>query len=148
MADETKETKTNSKKRSYHRKPSPPPPPSQAIVELENQIIALVQHRASANQVIEQATIEANAANAKVQAAYSHLKQIEQEVQYRMGLIQQMKGGSSVVTLTETGSEYQAGQAGTVFNMPTGVGSIPPAQPHLVQTQSRIRSETADRAAI
>jgi hypothetical protein len=158
--NEVKSTESPKKKRSYHRKPTPPPPPpppSAAVSALEADVLELVKQRLVANQAIINATAAANEANSRLQAAQQHLRNLEQEVNYRMALIGQMKGGGadktfSVITNTSPNNIYlgnmnepQGYESGMGVSIPPGVGSIAPLnQPRIVPSGPRIRSESAE----
>lgn len=142
------------KKRQYVRKPasqpvvSTPAPPSAAVVALESQVLELVGQRMAANQEIANATIAANEANARVQAAQQRLRQLEVEVNYRLALAHQMKGGIGPAP-GDVDSSTQRFESGYGVSIPAGVGSIP-APMTVVEGGRRIRSESAEsvRAAM
>lgn len=151
------------KKRAYHRKPVPPPPPpapSPAVIALENEVLELVKQRTSANQGIIDAMRRANEANVALSAAREMLNLLDQEVQYRMALIGQMKGQPTGGALA--GSRYWDAPPPTppandwasatsspnesfdrVYGVPAGVGSIP-ATPNRIPGAPRVRSESAE----
>lgn len=136
-------------KRAYHRKPVPPPPPappsppSPAVIALENEIVKLVGDRLNANSEIAAAMQAANEANSRLQVAQTRLQQIEREVQYRIQLTQQMKG-IAPQPVQEPWTQDLANGFGV--SIPAGVSSIPAmsAQPRIVHTAPRIRSESAE----
>jgi hypothetical protein len=159
--NEIKSTPESAKsKRKYTRKPVPPPappppaPPSQAVVALEADVLQLVSQRMAATQQIAIATQEATLANAKLQAAQNMLKQIEFEVQYRLSLVQQMKGGqttrletvASGVDFITAGPYPQSPIDGYFAGNTVGIGSIPPqpAPMTVVEGGRRVRSESAE----
>jgi hypothetical protein len=96
----------------------------------------------AANADIVSATAVVNISNSDLQIAQMRLNQIVSEVQYRMGLIAQLKGG-----------QHQPGQdilvstyvPPFVYETSGSVSSIPAAPPQRqVQIGPRIRSESAE----
>lgn len=138
-----------------------PEPPNPAILALQEDIVGLVRQRRAAMDLVEAsmrillgAQAQSSAAQSEVDVAKQSLSQLEQEVQYRMSLIAQMKGepvqqvAHQYIPLP---NEYPNGFGVTV---PAGVGSIPqPAPSFSHDTQQggrRVREESAIgvRAAI
>jgi len=159
MSEKNVETQDSPKpKRKYNRKaaiPTPPIqnlPPSPATLALESQVLELVNQRMSANSQIATAMQDAALANAKLQAAQNLLKQIEHEVNYRLALVQQMKGGPVSTFVPQYEVAVPQFESGYGVSIPQGVGSIPPqpAPMTVVEGGRRIRSESAEsvRAAM
>jgi hypothetical protein len=71
--------------------PPIPLPPSPAVLSLQSQVVELVNQRSAARQRLTAAHAEYLMAQSKFQAAQGELQGIEQEVQYRIGLIAQME---------------------------------------------------------
>lgn len=69
-----------------------PPPPNPTILALEADILELVRHRSAALNEVAASGHALNAASARMASAKEKLQQLEQEVQYRMALIAQMRG--------------------------------------------------------
>lgn len=145
MTEIATELKKSSKpKRKYTRKPSPPVPipPNPTVEAMEKDVLSLVQQRIAANAEIVTATTAVNQANSALQLAQMRLSQIVSEVQYRMGLIAQLKGGgmsvpSPLIPDVDRFDVYSSNGA--------PVGSIPaPPTQRQVQTGPRIRSESAE----
>ena len=67
------------------------PAPSPAVLALQGSIVEMVNDRAGLRRIVAVAQAELYNAQAKVQAATGELQALEQEVQYRMGLIAQME---------------------------------------------------------
>jgi hypothetical protein len=142
-------------KRKRPAAPRQPEPPSPAVLSLEADVLELVKQRTAAQRDIVATTAAVNQANANMQRAQQTFSYLEQEVQYRMALIAQMKGGTAGVlgpakivhsgaeTATLSGDAYP-GVSGYGVSIPQGVSSIPAPQPiHLSAPGPRIRSESA-----
>jgi hypothetical protein len=139
---EAKTANPTKSKRAYHRKPAPPPPPeppNPRIATLEDQILKLVDQRMSILTEITAANGALSAAQFRAQAARDGLIQLDQEVQYRMALIAQMKGGTQTVIHGPSEVSLPVN-----FSVPPNVGSVPAAAPALVfDGGRRVRSEAA-----
>ena len=68
-----------------------PPVTSPAVVALQSQVVELVGQRTAGRQRLTQSHAEYLLAQSKFQAAQAELQGIEQEVQYRIGLIAQLE---------------------------------------------------------
>jgi hypothetical protein len=153
-------TESTKSKRKYVRKPpplpppAPPAPPSAAVTALESQVLELVSQRMAANSQIAAAMQDAALANAKLQAAQQLLKQIEFEVQYRLSLIGQMKGGNPAAMNQANFVAMPEVQDMSYMTAPMSghFGSIPvqPAPITVIEGGRRVRSESAEsvRAAM
>jgi hypothetical protein len=103
MSEELNQNQQQPKqKRAYVRKQptqitQQPIAPSPQIVALESGIVPLVNQRLEASQKVRIATANSNLANSQLQAAQSELGEIEQEINYRMQLIAQLKNGGMPV---------------------------------------------------
>lgn len=161
-AETTPETKP---KRRYVRKEksiAPATPaipvaevPNPAILALQEDILGLVKQRGSAQHEIAQAGLALNQASARMQGAREILQQLESEVQYRMSLISQMRGGGPPPI--QVPAQYYPPTLHDVYapqiGVPPGVGSIPSVIPFASPADPggrRIRSESAEdvRSAI
>jgi hypothetical protein len=92
------EVKPQKEKRAYNRKapqlvPQQPIAPNPNLIALEAGIVPLVNQRLEANGKVRIAAGHANQANTQLQAAQNELAEIEQEINYRMNLIGQLKNG-------------------------------------------------------
>jgi hypothetical protein len=100
MSDElnaNSQTQPAKAKRPYNRKQptaNPIPQVNPNVAALESGLIPLVNQRLEANQIVRIATQKANQANFELQNAQNSLAQIEGEINYRMQMIQQLKGGA------------------------------------------------------
>ena len=146
-----------------------PEPPNPAIASLQEDIIQLVKQRSGARGEISNAMLALNQANARLTAAKDYLMGLEQEVQYRMNLIAQMRGGNNAAYFTtitgaaanfpevdrvdfyrQVGDQYipidnpDTTPNGYGVTIPDGVGSIPaPRNITTMPSGPRIRSESA-----
>lgn len=158
------ETPVLPQKRKYTKRPptaplvhpaAAPEPPNLAILALQQDIVDMVQRREQAQQGISQAMVAVSEANSSLQIAQQHFTNLEREVQYRMGLITQMRGGVAPISHFSEVANYISGREvetlldipnGQGVSIPEGVGSIP--APSMVAPQSpggrKIRSEAAD----
>lgn len=93
-------------RKPYTRKPiavipeklmTPPPPqaPNPNILAMESKIGELVEQRLHAQMLVSRAAQEFQSSQMRLQGAKDEFNRLEQEIQYRMGLIQQMRGGPS-----------------------------------------------------
>ena len=71
--------------------PAQPVPPSPAVLKLQEQVVELVSQRHQARAFLNESHNAYLLAQAKFQAAETELRSIEQEVQYRIGLIAQLE---------------------------------------------------------
>jgi len=71
--------------------PAAPVPPSPAVLALQSQVVELVSQRNDSRSRLTEAHTAYLLAQSKFQAAEGELKGIEQEVQYRIGLIGQLE---------------------------------------------------------
>jgi hypothetical protein len=116
-------------KRKYSpRKPKPqaipehlmtPPPPNPNVALMEGRVAELVEQRTQAQFHLSRVNQQFQRMQLDLQSAKEEFSRVEQEIQYRMGLINQMRGG-------------QPSQAGSGYaNAPTvtlpGVGYFPAA---------------------
>ena len=102
--------------RKHAAVPAPKPEPaakpladSPAVLQLQNDIVTLVRRRDAVSEEIAVKSSAAFMASAELQGTQSKLTLLDQEVQYRMRVIQQMKGEAP----------------SNVYTMPT-VASYPP----------------------
>jgi hypothetical protein len=138
-------------KRKYNRKPAPPAPiaPNPTVEAMEKDVLSLVQQRMAANEQIVNATVAVNLSASNLQVAQMRLSQIVSEVQYRMGLIAQLKGGTTSqvqgMTMTLPPFPPDVDRFDVYSSNGAPVGSIPaPPTQRQVQTGPRIRSESAE----
>lgn len=115
-------------KRAYNRKPlvqvpQQPIAPSPQIAVLESGIAPLVNQRLEANQKVRIAAAQANQANANLQAAQGELAEVEQEINYRMNLIGQLRNGGMPVP-------QQPYIAQNLQYTPPGYINMPPSAPY------------------
>src|ERR1700761_5048749 len=111
----------------------PPPPPNPLIAELSAQIAQIVGQRAALLEALSQANAQAQYAQANVENASRALRQSEDEVQYRMGLIRQIQGGSADPLYSGAEAVYSVGGNLSAIRQPNwptpgammGSGSIP-----------------------
>lgn len=71
--------------------PPAPLPPSPAVLQLQAQVVDMVSQRGEARSRLTEAHAAYLLAQSKFQATEAELKGIEQEVQYRIGLISQLE---------------------------------------------------------
>lgn len=71
--------------------PLPPAQPSPAVLSLQQQVVDLVSKRTEAREKLTQSHTAYLTAQGQFQAAQAELQGIEQEVQYRIGLIAQLE---------------------------------------------------------
>jgi hypothetical protein len=83
---------------------------SPAVLQLQNDIVSLVRRRDAVSEEIAVKSTAAFMAQAELQGTQSKLTLLDQEVQYRMRVIQQMKG--------EVPMASYGPPAGTLFTMP------------------------------
>ena len=110
-------------KRAYNRKakiaaaPVPPPPvaPDPAVIALKGKIVEMVDQRDEAQKtvLIKQAVLAT--AQAELQFATQQVNRIEQDIQYRIGLIRQLNGEAPTTQMSIVPA---------VFNM-AGISSEP-----------------------
>lgn len=94
-----------------------PAPPSPAVLALQEQVVSLVSQRHQARTLLNEAHNAYLAAQSRFQAAEGELKGIEQEVQYRIGLIAQLENRQPVVGTGWSGNA-------PVLQMPAVSGNI------------------------
>jgi hypothetical protein len=109
--------------------------------------LELVGQRLQANTEIANAMAAANEANSRLQVANTRLKQLEHEVNYRMQVAAQLKGGAPTQILGPSAGIFQVPAAAYEFAVDqAGVGSIPAPAPRIVQTEPRIRGPRTESA--
>lgn len=111
-----------------------PLPPNPNILAMESKIGELVEQRSSAQFAISRANQQFQAAQSVLQSAKDEFTRLEQEIQYRMGLISQMRGGPGpAMTLQGVGPSpvfiYEHPGAG-YQNAPPLSPPYQPAQPY------------------
>jgi hypothetical protein len=89
--------------------PAPIPP---AVLELQADVVTLVRSRIDTHRKVAQAQGVVAQAQANLQAAQAELAALDQEVQYRMSVIDQLQGKT-------------VHMAPSVLQFPGAVGSIP-----------------------
>ena len=96
----------------------PPVADSPAVLQLQNDIVSLVRRRDAVSEEIAVKSSAAFMASAELQGTQSKLTLLDQEVQYRMRVIQQMKGE------LPTNVYQMPPQTAVVFGAPV-VSSVP-----------------------
>src|SRR6185312_1746492 len=114
--------------------PTVPAPPSPAVLKLQEQVVELVSQRHQARSFLNEAHNAYLAAQSRFQAAESELKGIEQEVQYRIGLIAQLENRPSANPLYPTPT--------SVLQMPAANGSITSEPAQQQQIARKLNQET------
>src|ERR1019366_6171559 len=111
--------------RKHAAVPAPKPEPaakpladSPAVLQLQNDIVTLVRRRDAVSEEIAVKSSAAFMASAELQGTQSKLTLLDQEVQYRMRVIQQMKGEAP------TNVYQMPPQTAVVFGAPV-VSSVP-----------------------
>lgn len=143
-----------------------PSAPNPTILALEADILELVRHRSAALNEVAASGHALNAASARMASAKEQLQSLEKEVQYRLALIHQMKGGAPQIEYQtqippmqfsvgphidqqrQPAYEVPNGQG---VSIPPGVGSIPSGSGQSGYAQQRQpRTESAEdvRAAM
>lgn len=144
---ESKSAESPKPKRKYTRRATVaaqnaiPEAPNPRIADLETQIIELVGRRAAVLKEISVANTALAQAQIRAASAKDEILQLDQEVQYRMSLIDQMKGRQPTVVHGPSGVQ----QGMTVI--PGGfVGSVPSSTTGIVTgiDGRRVRSESAE----
>lgn len=117
--------------------PTQPVPPSPAVLKLQEQVVELVTARHQARSLLNQAHNAYLAAQSRFQAAEGELKGIEQEVQYRIGLIAQLENRQNITAPSFTDNVVNNPHfgGGAVFQMPAAgsITSEPARQPQPVK---------------
>ena len=117
--------------------PTQPAPPSPAVLKLQEQVVELVTARHQARSLLNEAHNAYLAAQSRFQAAESELKGIEQEVQYRIGLIAQLENRQNITAPSFTDNVVNNPHfgGGAVFQMPAAgsITSEPARQPQPVK---------------
>lgn len=136
--------------------PSPAPIDSPTIRAFEEEVLALVRSRGLITGSLNTAKVESETANVRLRAAQEQLIQVEREVQYRLALIQQLRGGGQQSQLspqtyapTPVPSYPDSADYGyaPVVGVPAGVGSIASHSGPVPISSfggQKIRSESAD----
>jgi len=108
-----------------------PAPPNPQILELESGIVPLVNQRLAVNQKVRLAAAAANQSNQNLQFAQNELAEIEQEINYRMQLIAQLKnGGVPVAPYAAQGLGQPQGFAGPSYPVMTPSAPYNPVVPY------------------
>lgn len=117
--------------------PAPPAPPSAAVLKLQEQVVALVEKRSQAREQLSAQHAIYLAAQAQFQAAESAMKDVEADVQYRIGLIAQLenRAAPNVVSFPQP-----------MPQMPSlaGISSSPSPQPQINQNQRFAMADAGD----
>lgn len=71
--------------------PPVPVPPSPAVLKLQEQVVSLVEQRSQARELLSVQHSVYLSAQAQFQAAEAALKEVEQDIQYRISLIAQLE---------------------------------------------------------
>ncbi len=77
--------------------PKPPAPPDPAVIELKGKIVNLVDQRDTLRTTMLQRQGELAKAQTEFQIATQNVNAIEQDIQYRIGLIRQLTGEAPAV---------------------------------------------------
>jgi hypothetical protein len=132
-----------------------PETPNPAVIKLQDSILGLVEQRGQLQENLALANGQLRQAQACAESARERLQGVEQEVQYRLGLIAQMRGDpptlATVLRHTYPGMESPVSESMSFpYTGSGGIGSIPPARPVNPGVSGDIRRETAEmeRAAI
>lgn len=127
--------------------------PNPTIMALEGEILELVRRRNAANAAISSAKYAAETANVQLRMANDQMISVEKEVQYRLGLIGQLRGDAPRTQATHAtiyppaGTGYVDYEAsGMGVSIPAGVGSIPSMSSVATINEGgrRVRSESAE----
>ena len=116
--------------------PTAPLPPSPAVLQLQAQVVDMVSQRGEARSRLTEAHAAYLLAQSKFQAAEGELKGIEQEVQYRIGLISQLENrqpsiSNGMIQMTPTPQ------------MPPSLGSITSEPAQVAQQMNRSQESFA-----
>lgn len=155
MTEELKELNEKAK-RKYTKKPVPPPPPpvpavNPTIVAMESKIGELVEQRAQAQyqiSVAEQAFLQAQSMLKRAQDMFSR---IEQEIQYRMNLINQMRGGAPMPPPLNPGvavSPYWQGSPPAPMSPSYAPAAPYPTYPPQFDPRTAVQADAFGRASI
>lgn len=105
-----------------------PLPPNPNILAMESKIGELVEQRSSAQFAISRANQQFQTAQSVLQSAKDEFTRLEQEIQYRMGLIQQMRGGAAPAPAPAV-LRYHVADPEFTYPNPFAPQSSPPYQP-------------------
>ena len=114
--------------------PPAPLPPSPSVLALQEQVVQRVAQRDEVRQRLTEAHTAYLLAQSRFQAAEAELKGIEQEVQYRIGLIAQLENRPAQVNVG-----YAA--PAPVLQMPANIGNIT-SEPAQAPQQARNQNES------
>jgi hypothetical protein len=94
--------------------PLPEPP---AVLALQDDIVGLVRQRSAIQMRLAELTAKSIRAQAEAQAAQSELSSVDGEVQYRLGIIRQMRGEAPPLQYGGgTAAAYALDIRGDMFN--------------------------------
>lgn len=141
--------------------PVPPPapePPSPVVLALQDHVLALVNQRNALQNELANANAQLRNAQAAAESARERLQMVEGEVQYRLGLIAQLRGDpprTSIVgstgpfqldrLLPYSGQERQNLTPFDLSRVPqAGMGSIPAQRPQMEGVVGEVRQESAE----
>ena len=123
--------------------PVSPLPPSPSVLALQEQVVQRVSQRDEVRQRLTEAHTAYLLAQSRFQAAEAELKGIEQEVQYRIGLIAQLENRPGQINVTQNYSAPPL-QFPTPGNL-AGISSEPSQAPqHQSQPQGTFAVGSAD----
>lgn len=116
--------------------PPVPLPPSPAVLQLQAQVVDMVSQRGEARSRLTEAHAAYLLAQSKFQAAEGELKGIEQEVQYRIGLISQLENRQPSISNGMI-------QMTPMPQMPPSMGSITSEPAQVAQQMNRSQESFA-----
>jgi hypothetical protein len=117
--------------------PAAPVPPSPAVLALQSQVVELVSQRNDSRSRLTESHAAYLLAQSKFQAAEGELKGIEQEVQYRIGLIAQLENRPAAMA-----NPLYATPA-PLMQIPQSLGSISSEPAQAPQPQNRTNEQFA-----
>ncbi|MGC9293494.1 MAG: hypothetical protein ACP5EP_12380 [Acidobacteriaceae bacterium] len=107
--------------------------PSAAIIQLQSQVVELVNERTNCRQRLTQTHLNYLRAQGEFQAVQSELQGIEQEVQYRIGLIAQLENRVAPAPAPTMPMTFE--------NPMTGISSVPTQTSRPYQSRNEKISE-------
>jgi hypothetical protein len=115
-----------------------PAPPSPAVLKLQEQVVSLVEQRSAARERLAQEHSVYLTAQAQFQAAEAALKGVEQDIQYRIGLIAQLENRTPQINITQSPAVLQMPSMGSISSEPAPQS---PRQTYAMADAGELRQE-------